>query len=76
MDSDKIKLTGLWKSQTKAGEAYLAGKISPSMRLLILPNSYKKSDKEPDFIAYMTPAKEEAEEPASRKAKEVDPWWA
>lgn len=73
MDSDKIKLTGLWKTQSKAGETYLAGKISPSMRLLILPNSHKQGEKEPDFIAYMTPAKEERAEPAA--PKEVDPWW-
>jgi hypothetical protein len=48
--SNLIRLTGLWKGK-KAGT--LAGSISPSTRLVIMPNNYKKSDAEPDYIAYI-----------------------
>jgi hypothetical protein len=62
----KIKLTGLWKQESKDGESYLAGKISPSMRLMIFPNQFKKTDADPDYVAYMTPAADQAEGPAKR----------
>lgn len=59
MESDKIKLTGLWKNKSKSGETYLTGRISPTSKLLILPNTFKKTDKDPDFMAYLTPVREE-----------------
>lgn len=65
-----IKLTGLWKGKSKSGETYLSGKVSPTSRLLIFPNSHKKGDKDPDFIAYLAPGQEE--EQKARKQEQED----
>jgi len=56
--SDMIKLTGLWKQDSKSGGSYLSGLVSPTSRLLVMPNKHKKSDKEPDYIAFLSPGKE------------------
>lgn len=61
MDSEKVKLTGLWRGQLKDGGQYLSGRLSPTSKLLIYPNTYKKTDKDPDYIAYMAPVREETE---------------
>jgi len=63
-----IRLTGLWKSTSRAGDTYLAGSLSPSSRLLILPNSQKKKDSDPDYIAFLTaPAEKKAEGQAEQR---------
>ena len=62
--SDLIRLTGLWKSQTKAGAPMLSGSMSPTSKLVILPNTKKQKDSEPDYIAFMAPyQKQEPEKP-------------
>lgn len=53
--SDMIRLTGLWKSRTQGGEAYLSGNLTPTTRLLIFPNSKKTGVKEPDYFVYLAP---------------------
>lgn len=58
-----IKITGLWKSQTEKGEAMLSGTISPTSRLVILVNAFKKSDNDPTHIAFIVENKKQ--EPAS-----------
>lgn len=52
---DAIKLTGVWKQKDKAGHTYLSGSLSPISRLLIMPNTFKKEDKEPDYFVYLKP---------------------
>lgn len=71
--SDMIKLTGLWKQEGKAGSSYLSGLVSPTTRLLIMPNTYKKSGKEPDYIAFFAPGKEASgseEKPESKASQD------
>ena len=62
-----IRLTGLWRGESKAGETYLAGSLSPSSRLLILPNTHKRKESDPDYVAYLAP-QEKKEEPEARRA--------
>ena len=52
MESKMIKLTGLWKS--KDGKS-LNGTIGATVRLVILPNGYKKKDNDPDYVAFVAP---------------------
>jgi hypothetical protein len=61
--SDLIRLTGLWKSQTKAGGSMLSGSLSPTSKLIILPNSRKQKDSEPDYIAFMAPHEKQEQKP-------------
>ena len=63
--SNLVRLTGLWKNESKAGSTYLTGSISASSRLLILPNERKEKDTDPDFIAFMAP--QEKREPKPRE---------
>jgi hypothetical protein len=67
-EGNMIRLTGLWKNKTKAGESYLAGAISPTSRLIILPNTKKASPKEPDYTAFIVPnVKKEAGQEQARE---------
>lgn len=51
-----VRLTGLWLGETKAGDKYLSGTVSPSSKLLILTNRHKDKETDPDYIAYLAPA--------------------
>lgn len=48
----KIKVTGLWKRE-KEGHKYLVGKIGQA-QLVILPNENRRSDRDPDYEAFVT----------------------
>ena len=48
------KLTGLWKNKTKDGKTYLSGNLGLS-RLLVLPNDYKRNEKDPDYNVLVCP---------------------
>ena len=67
-ESNLIRLTGLWKSESKSGGNYLSGSISASSKLLILPNQRKEKDSDPDFIAFMAPQEKKDKEPRRREA--------
>ena len=50
-----VKLTGLWKQKSKKdGSQYLSGNLTPTATMIVLPNTHKKTDKEPDYIAFVT----------------------
>lgn len=72
-DSTLVRLTGLWKGQSKTGSNYLAGALSPSSKLLILPNAHKKQASDPDYIAYLAPQEKEKKE-AETAQPEKDGW--
>lgn len=57
---DGTRLSGLWKNKGKDGKTYLSGSLG-SARLLVMPNGYKKADKDPDYIVYVVPAEKKAE---------------
>jgi hypothetical protein len=59
MASEMIKLGGLWVNETKAGEKYFSGKLSPTTNVLIFKNKYKESEKHPDYIMYLAPVKKQ-----------------
>jgi hypothetical protein len=61
-NSTLIRLTGLWRNESKAGDTFLAGSLSPSSKLLILPNGHKQKDSDPDYIAYLAPQEKKAED--------------
>jgi hypothetical protein len=71
-----VRLTGLWKSESKTGTHYLAGSLSASSKLLILPNTHKKQASDPDYIAYLTPPdkKEKGKETEPERAKQDGGW--
>jgi len=61
--SDIIKLTGLWKTKTKAGLSMLTGSLNAVTSLLVMPNTFKKSAQEPDYYVYMKAREKSESEP-------------
>ena len=53
---NKIKLTGLWKNTSKDGQTYYSGSLSPTVRVLVFKNNFKKEDRDPDLVLYLAPA--------------------
>jgi len=43
-----IRLGGMWKATSKNGREYYSGKIG-SARFFLMPNTFKKTDRDPDF---------------------------
>lgn len=54
------KLTGLWKGKDRNGKTYLSGSVNAAARLVVLPNDFKRTEKDPDFYAYLTPHEKKA----------------
>lgn len=46
-----LKVTGLWKGKTSSGGTCLTGPINQFLRLVILQNTRKQKDSDPDYIA-------------------------
>jgi len=50
----------------------LSGSISPTSKLVILPNSKKQKDSEPDYIAFIAPyEKQEQKQPEKPQIPEL-----
>ena len=67
---DMIRLTGLWKGKDKKGNGYLSGNLNAVTRLMILTNSYKKGERDPDYFLYIGP-KEKAAGNGKEKPKDT-----
>ena len=61
--SDLIKIGGLWQNKDKNGNDYFSGGFTYGTKLLVMSNTFKDKDNEPDFIVYVGKKdKPEAEE--------------
>ena len=56
-----IKIGGLWEGKDKNGNKYFSGSFTYGTKLLVMSNSFKEKDNEPDYIVYLT-KKEKQEE--------------
>ena len=52
---EKLKISGLWKNENRNGNAYYAGSLSPSVRVMIFKNMFKNSERDPEAILYLAP---------------------
>ena len=50
-------MTGLWKAKDKNGVTYLSGGLSGITQLMVMPNTHKRNDKDPDYFVYIKPTK-------------------
>ena len=49
------KIARLWKRTTKSGRTYLSGPMTKITRLVIVENTDRVDDKDPDYYAYVVP---------------------
>jgi hypothetical protein len=57
MMSDLITLAGLWKETGKNGRTYLAGRLTPTCRIMIFANSKKQEgSNQPDYHLVLAPS--------------------
>ena len=64
-----IKLGGLWINETKDGEKYFNGKLSPTTKVMIFKNKYKDTENHPDYIMYLAANKK----PEDQNTDEPEP---
>jgi len=64
MKDNMIKLTGLWKNETKDKKTYLSGNLTYGTKLLIFQNKFKETDKDPDYNAYIAVKEQKQGQPA------------
>ena len=73
MAKDLVKLTGLWEDTDRNGHQYFSGKINAISKVLIMPNTFKKKDSEPDYFLYLAPVERQAKPaPTPVRRKEED----
>ena len=63
--SELIKIAGLWEGKDKNGNTYFSGNYTYGTKLLVMSNSFKEKDNEPDYIVYIT--KKEKQEDQSQE---------
>ena len=51
--SDLIKVGGLWKNKDKNGNDYFSGNFTYGTKLLVMTNSYKDKENDPDYMVYI-----------------------
>jgi hypothetical protein len=49
-----LKFTGLWKGKTKSGNTCLTGPVNQFLRLVVLQNTRKQKDNDPDYVAFFS----------------------
>jgi len=54
---DALKLAGLWKTKDRNGNVFLSGRLNTMNKILILPNTGKQKDEDPDYYFFIAPLK-------------------
>jgi len=67
--NDLIKLTGVWKNTDKNGNEYFSGGMSVFTKILIMKNTFKEGEKDPDFYVYL--AKKDKKEGAKTDGNDI-----
>ena len=62
-DSNLVEVCALWKQESKSGDTYLSGSLSKNTKVLVLKNSFKSKDNEPDYRIYLAPKLRDGQAP-------------
>ena len=52
--NELLKLGGLWKNKDKNGNDYFSGNFTYGTKLLILKNTFKEKNNEPDYNIFIS----------------------
>ena len=67
---ESLKITGLWTMEDKKGNTFLSGNLNQITKVLIMPNTFKKETKEPDYYLYLGPnIKKDTDKPKQEQVK-------
>jgi len=69
---DMIKVTGLWKAKDKNGNTYLSGALNVITQLAIMPNTFKRNEKDPDYFVYIKEAKKKGDSTTAQTSQSDD----
>ncbi len=71
-DTGFVKLGALWKKKTADGHTtYLAGNLSDFCQISVMPNKYKKSEREPDYYLLVRQTKKKSHEQAQQNSDDL-----
>jgi uncharacterized protein (DUF736 family) len=68
---ERIKLGGAWAKTAKDGTKYIMGPLTHGTNIMIYPNKYKKSDKDPDYIISLGEKKVDIEHEVAQEFPDV-----
>jgi|TARA_B100001964_G_scaffold5097_1_gene5517 hypothetical protein len=51
--SDLLKIGGLWENKDKNDNTYFSGTFTYGVKLLVMKNTFKEKDNEPDYMVYL-----------------------
>ena len=49
-----VKIGGLWKNQDKNGNDYFSGNFTYGTKMLVMTNTFKDKENDPDYMVYIT----------------------
>ena len=49
-----VPIGGLWKNQDKNGNDYFSGNFTYGTKMLVMSNTFKNKDNDPDYMVYIT----------------------
>ena len=52
--NELLKLGGLWKNKDKNGNDYFSGNFTYGTKLLIMKNTFKEKNNEPDYNVFIS----------------------
>ena len=57
-----VPIGGLWKNKHKNGNDYFSGNFTYQTKLLVMTNSFKDKENDPDYMVYITRKDKEPKE--------------
>ena len=49
-----VKIGGLWKNKDKNGNDYFSGNFTYGTKMLVMTNTFKDKENDPDYMVYIT----------------------
>ena len=54
MINSNLKIGGLWKNKDKNGNDYFSGNFTYGTKMLVMTNTFKDKENDPDYMVYIT----------------------
>ena len=72
MENNMVKIGGLWRQESsKDGSVFYSGALSYSSNILIFKNKFKKNERDPDLILYVSKREQKERQNADPEIPEI-----